>query len=203
MKYHLLYNVVAVAASLCLSCSDELPSEQPPQPVPEAALMDAVPGVVCMQVSEELAGRLSDAGSGTETRAMQSCLTRSADAIRLNSVEPVFRIGGKFEARQRRSGLHRWYKVRFDNEVPVSSAIRTLSKEQGVESVEPVYPIYLEGEAAWPLALPASDTRISNAGLPFNDPLLGKQWALHNDASLNAKFVAGADVNAFEAWKVT
>ena len=203
MKYHLLYNVVAVAVSLCLSCSDELPSEQPPQPVPEAALMDAVPGVVCMQVSEELAGRLSDAGSGTETRAMQSCLTRSADAIRLNSVEPVFRIGGKFEARQRRSGLHRWYKVRFDNEVPVSSAIRTLSKEQGVESVEPVYPIYLEGEAAWPLALPASDTRISNAGLPFNDPLLGKQWALHNDASLNAKFVAGADVNAFEAWKVT
>ena len=203
MKYKLLYNIIFIATLVCLSCSDELPSGQSQQSGPGVALKNVIPGVVCIQLSEELADRLSDADNGAETRVIQSNLTRSADAIKLYSIEPVFRVGGKFEARQRRWGLHRWYKVRFDNEIPVSNAINMLNREPDVEWVDPVYPLYLEGESAWPLSLPTSGARISNAALPFDDPLLGKQWSLHNDASLNKDFVIGADVNVFEAWKVT
>ena len=207
MNKHILYSCLSAALLACASCTDTLQPEEPSPSVDGAVLVHegARPGVVNIQVTDELARQLEAVADSPATRAVQTLLTRAGDAVGTERVEPIFRVGGKYEARQRKAGLHRWYRVRFDKNVPVEKAASVFNKADGVQAVEMVYRVKQEG-SVWPILgmSQTAETRAANAtALPFNDPRLRDQWALNNNKSINPDFVPGADVNAFEAWKVT
>lgn len=119
---------------------------------------------------------------------LQIVTTRSGvdtDNGQLNSVirqlggtrlERVFPHAGKFEARTRKAGLHLWYQVSFDENIPTAEAMKALSGIPNVATVEPIY-----------------KGKTESVPLPYNDPYLPQQWHLYNNGS-NGMLAAGISV---------
>ncbi len=140
--------------------------------------INVYPGVARIKVTDQMAELLSKS-------------TSSADQVfagfNICSVHRVFSEEGKFEARTRKAGLHLWYKVTFNEEIPMSKSAIGLSELEGVQLVEYI-----------PRKRPQEE---SSYVYPFNDPHLPKQWHLYNDGSTNSGFVSGADINVMDVWK--
>lgn len=166
-------------------------------------------GVVRVKLSEEMVNRISVQTCGGVTTMGVDELDAIAREIGAKRIERTFPDAGRFEARQRKAGLHLWYEVYFDNDVPVTRASRDFNSADGVEIVEPLIAVKLpEYKQTKPLtfdefAMAHPATRL-NTGYPntFNDPGLGIQWNYHNDGSL-PEAVEGADIRAFEAWAIS
>ncbi|MFA6592215.1 MAG: S8 family serine peptidase [Bacteroidales bacterium] len=103
----------------------------------------------------------------------------AADALGVVSIERLFPDAGEFEPRTRAEGLHKWYVVHYDESVAVTKAETSLKDVPGVETVDVVPRLKLEG---------------------FNDPLLSKQWNYRNDGSLGSSYKAGIDINVQTIW---
>lgn len=124
---------------------------------------------------------------------LQIVTTRSGvdtDNSRLNSViqqlggtrlKRVFPHAGKFEARTREAGLHLWYRMAFDENIPTAEAMKALSDIPNVAIVEPIY-------------------KGKTESLPYNDPYFPQQWHLYNDGSNG--MLAGGDIGILEAWEI-
>lgn len=115
-------------------------------------------------------------------------------------------VPGKEEA-EAKFGLDRWYHVTFDESVPVTEAAGTLAASNAVMAVEfdkSHTPETLPGTSA-ENAVAASTESVKNgvSSYPFNDPYLSRQWNLYNDGTFNEKAAAGADVDVFDAWRLT
>ena len=68
----------------------------------------------------------ADHSSESELRGLLGNQLRSlTDEVKL---EPIFTIGGAYEALQREAGLDRWYKVSFDPSTDLSQALTELQK---------------------------------------------------------------------------
>jgi len=93
----------------------------------------------------------------------------------VKSLRRVFPYAGEFEPRTRREGLHRFYYVEFDQDVPGTKAAQDLSALPGVVHVTPQLPI--ETRSIW------------------NDPYFGMQWHL-----VNGRY-EGGDINVEKVWK--
>lgn len=102
--------------------------------------------------------------------------------LKISHIERTFPYGGKFEKRLRAEGLHLWYDVVFDQSVPLTKAtstiIRSLDNVDVIEFINEVRPEYV----------------------PFNDPRLPEQWH-YNNTGQKDEYVAGADINLFNAWE--
>lgn len=134
-------------------------------------------------------------------------LDRVAEELGATEVRKVFNEGGKFAERRRKFGLHLWYDVKFDDTLPVSRASAEFASLPGVAHVQPIYKIKLVDGGQQPLPseavyVPVWEMITRTAEAPFNDPELGKQWHYNNDGS-KTRWIAGSDINAFEAWKTT
>ncbi len=135
-------------------------------------------------------------------------LDRIASALGASEVRRTFTDGGRFAAARRAYGFHRWYDIRFDESVPVTRAQVDIAQLPWVESVAPIDRIHLEGVGTpyVPQYAPSSDfviddIRTEQSGeMFFNDPYLKKQWFLNNTGEMPGT-AAGADVNAYGAWK--
>lgn len=104
------------------------------------------------------------------------------------TIARTFPDAGVFEQRHREEGLHLWYDIIFDKDVPLTRAGDVAGKIDGVECVEYVY-----------------DAKPTNA-FTFNDPLFSKQWHYYNEGDTGESRkgkVAGCDINLLPAWKVT
>lgn len=99
----------------------------------------------------------------------------------VENMERLFPYAGEFEARTRAEGLHRWYRVRYDEEMPATKAGLALKEIPGVEIVEQA-------------------RRSKSTALPFNDPHLSKQWHYCNDGT-TSHWKKGADINVFPVWE--
>lgn len=96
-------------------------------------------------------------------------------------VERLFPYAGEFEERTRREGLHKWYRIRYDNSVMTKTkALEIAGNIPGVEEFEFPMPIKMQS-------------------LPFNDPSLSRQWHYINNGGSDA--VAGVDINVAPVWK--
>lgn len=126
----------------------------------------------------------------------------SQNSLQITSIKRLFQNAGKFEKRSRKAGLHLWYEVTFDKNIPVSKAISSLIDSNSIEYIEPVYRIQSvdKNSKFIPITLPA--TTSTHVSMPFNDPYLGNQWHYNNTGEL-PNSVSGADINLFEAWKQT
>lgn len=115
--------------------------------------------------------------------------TRAAGAVDLTSLGNcrlvrTFPDGGPFEARHREAGLHLWYDVFFDENLPLTRAAVDLGSLEGVETVEYV-----------------QKTREQSV-FPFNDPYFPLQWHYYNPGT-GAGAVEGSDINLLPAWEKT
>lgn len=120
-----------------------------------------------------------DLGSGrivTKSQELNSVL----DELGISTIERLFPDAGEFEPRTRASGLHRFYKVKFSEEQPLTKAASSLEDVPGVMNVE-------------------KKPKIRPSG--FNDPKLNEQWHYFNDGTQGSGFKAGADINVKPVWE--
>ncbi len=116
--------------------------------------------------------------------------TKSSDLPSLDVYTAVrtFPPAGKFEERHREAGLHLWYDIVFDENVPLTKAADDVRNLDGVEYVELVREVK-------PCAV-----------FPFDDPLFSRQWHYYNTGDTGGSKdgkVAGSDINLLPAWEVT
>lgn len=174
--------ILAAAAVLFSACQDNLEdSAQQALEVKSSAVEKEspfLPGTTIVELSEETAGILGD-GSSSATKAGISVFSTVVGEIGNVTYERVYPDAGEFEPRHREAGLHRWYYVRYDSNVPADKAAESLVKVGGVISAEPVRKVY-------------------NTGY-FNDPRLGDQWHYFNDGSRSG-WSEGCDINVVPVW---
>ncbi|SHE70641.1 Por secretion system C-terminal sorting domain-containing protein [Mariniphaga anaerophila] len=118
---------------------------------------------------------------------------------KIRSMKRTFPEAGRFEARTRKAGLHLWYDVEFDTEVPLGEARQNLSGIQGVKKVEyrPVA-TWFRDDNTTEIANEITNniTKSATAAVPFNDPRLPEQWHYQNEDGYSS-------INLFGAWEYT
>lgn len=166
-------------AALC-GCADGLEQGIPALPAQESVQEGAaVPGVMTIYTSESLAEKLLELRTEDGMLAeIPACL--HIPDVRIKSVRTAFMIGGRFEARQRTEGLHRWFTVEYDKDIPPTKASSDFLDIEGIEFTEPVL-------------------RIKSAAADMNDPYLSEQWHYGNTGQHG--FTSGVDMKLRQAWE--
>ena len=165
MKNHSLICLLLTAA-LC-ACSTQ---DMTPESAPRVRPGNALPGRAVVLLSEQMADELD----GPDFSAV-------AGQIGILSAERIFPDAGEFEARHRAAGLHRWYRIRYDEGIPATKAETDLAALPGVEAVQ-------------------TPRRKVQRGY-FNDKFYSRQWNLENDGTLGSNFIKGADINVRPVWE--
>ncbi len=184
MKNIRLLSLAALAAFTFTGCQEDmvLPDENmdsPDQVQEEAPAV--IPGEAIVYFSDEMIELIeSDLADGNLV-TKSSDLNYLTESIGITSMTRLFPHAGKFEERTRAEGLHKWYKVKYDQAVPMTKATSDLSSFPGIEIVEEVRSIQ------------RTDV--------FNDPKFGQQWHYYNTGSLHKSHAAGADINVLPVWE--
>ena len=164
-----------------------------------------VPGCIRVKISPDAQPLPTGVMTRGEISTGIDALDRIAEEFGDTEIKRVFSDGGKFAERRRKYGLHLWYDIYFDEEVPVTRAETSLKTVPGIDVVEFVYPVKLvdasKGIQSEVLYKPTSEG-LRPSELFFNDPGLAQQWHYNNTGTVN-KSVAGADINIYEFWKIT
>ncbi len=192
MKYRII--MLAAIAAIGTSCLKDTVQELTPE---QDALMaklvgnplsDAEDGVLLVKFDSETAGRIASGDASP------------FDGMDVSSLTPALPVQPKNTEIARKYGLDRWYRVTFDESIPVKkaaekfAAIPEITALQYNSFIEPVKP-----EKVIPFE-PVPETK-AESDLPFDDPYLGKQWNLINKGGSGA--IAGADVGVKDAWRLT
>lgn len=192
MKYRII--MLAAIAAIGTSCLKDTVQELTPE---QDALMaklignplsDAEDGVLLVKFDSETAGRIASGDASP------------FDGMDISSLTPALPVQPKNTEIARKYGLDRWYRVTFDESIPVKkaaekfAAIPEITALQYNSFIEPVKP-----EKVIPFE-PGPETK-AESDLPFDDPYLGKQWNLINNGGSGA--IAGADVGVKDAWRLT
>lgn len=171
--------LLPLAALLALACSKEMEQSVPAEPVKEPAVEVGevtIPGVAEVRFEDSLLEiveqDLLDGSVKTKSPALNGVL---AD-LGIISLERIFSVDPENEEEHRAFGLHRWYRVTFNPEVPRTKASESMLSVPGISNVNPVY-------------------RKQTPAAFFNDPLFPKQWHFENHAT------TWADVNIVPVWR--
>ena len=179
-KGKIIFCIALCAAAI--SCQKEPqstvqgPADEPVAGVTESAVIQ---GVMKVKVSDELADRLLAQADATGLVSNPESAGLAVPGMEIKSVSSTFLIGGKFEARQRAAGLHKWFTVSYDENVPLTRASGNLSQIEGIELTEPAL-------------------KIRKTSVTMNDPQYPSQW--HYDNTGQNGFTAGVDIKLQEAW---
>lgn len=168
----------------------------------EISEQNTVRGTMKVVVSEDLAARLEaqSASDGVvRTKAVKSIM-----GPQITHMRRLFPPAGKFEARTRAEGLHLWYVVEYEPQTRATTAAAQLMQIPGVEKMEVVpqprlvgNPVVVSREDSPSVTAEESGT---SGTLPFDDPMLPKQWHYYNNGSLPTA-VSGCDINVVPVWK--
>lgn len=195
---------LAALAMIGVSCSKQENIQEPAaqQHTLTAKLVggtegELVPGSILVRLDAESAGLVKGGGFGS----ISSEIFGEVDVTSFRSALPV---QPKNTEVARKYGLDQWFIAEFDQQTPVTAVAGKVAQSSRVRSVQYnkfVEPIVSDKVfAAEDLVITkAADAEVEG----FNDPLAKHQWNLHNDGSISAKAVAGADVGVREAWRLT
>ena len=162
-----------VLLTALVSCARETPEIQETEPkAGQVTESEQAPSYVKVLFSEQLCDLVEEDLSRGQVRTRAEGLNGLVDELGIESMERLFPFAGEFEPRTRKEGLHRWYKVRYAQDIPATRATRAFEALPGVEMVEE--PI--------------------RASLTTDDRYWGDQWALYNT------HYPGMDVNVQEVW---
>ena len=153
-------------------------------------------GRMRIYVSDEMAGRLEES---------PLIFMEELSWMGITSVKRTFPREEEFEERTRSCGLHRWYDVEFNKEVPLTKAGDGLMEADGVDAIEyrPKLTRHGEQDTGWRKASDDSYNQLRQLQidrLPFDDPGMERQWNLFNNIS-SEYAQAGCDVNVVPAWQ--
>lgn len=180
MKHiHILY--IAIVAFMVMGCARELATDVQGEDMAKETVRTIVPGQAIIQFDDDMIELIEADLEEGNVVTRSSDLNDIKDALGIESMTRVFSHGGEFEARRRAAGLHKWYRVEFSNDIPVTKATADLAKIGGIVSVEPV--------------------RVIRSTSTFDDPRLKFQWHYINDGTLDSSHKKGADVNVAPVWE--
>jgi subtilisin family serine protease len=177
IKY--LYIYATVLALLMAGCARELDTQVADEV--QEPVQTIVPGQAIVQFDDAMIELIEADLEAGNLVTKSTSLNEIKDVLGIESMTRVFSHGGEFEPRHRAAGLHKWYKVVFSSDVPVTKATADLAEIGGIESVEPV--------------------RVKRSTSTFNDPRLKFQWHYINDGTLDSSHKKGADVNVAPVWE--
>lgn len=173
MKKTALFTSIFVFLAGCTAL-EPVPVEENTPSAPVKELKVAYnSGTVLVQFDEDMTA-LIESGASLRTKAPD--LDAILEDLGVVSLERVFPDAGPFEERTRREGLHRFYRLRFAEDRPVTKASDGLSGLPGVVSSHPELPVF------------------SRANY-YNDPYFSSQWHYVNNR------YAGADINVKPVWE--
>ena len=184
VRYSRIFQAIfALALVSCAGIPEPESSELLPEvPASEAPGSSTVPGKMIIELSEEFAAEVSEDLLGGEICQTKSSAVNDAFArMGAKSVRRLYEDGGEFEARHRAAGLHRWFVIEYDENVPETKASECIGGIPGVVSSEE-FPNFK------PTAI-------------FDDPRFDNQWHFYNDGSKGSKYKAGADINVLPVWE--
>lgn len=189
---------------LCLSaCVRQMAPEEPVVPEDQLARLEEnyYPGRMTLLVTDELAVRLEQRtdGEGYVLGAQTKALSFPFEEMGIVRMRRLFPDAGKFEARTRAEGLHRYYIVEFDPAQSLTKAGKDFSSIPGVVLAEPDPRIRIVGDTE-PVAYETGAPEARTAAMPFDDPRLPKQWHYYNDGTA-ASSLSGCDINVFPVWE--
>lgn len=201
-----LFMALLSAGALCGCVKEEMNSNS--APTPQAPVVeegdDIVEGWVRLKFSEDALPMPVGAFTRGAMNSGDEQLDSLAAALGATEVRRVFHEGGKFAERRRRFGLHLWYDVRFDENIPYTRAAAGFAGLPDIVHVQPIYKVQTLDNApsipAEAVYMPMSLAISRPDAMPYNDPDLPKQWHYNNTGD-GKNFVEGADINLFEAWK--
>ena len=173
-----LFVLLAIAAMMA-GCSRDIDTESPQLPAEEVPAI--VPGEAIVLFSDDMMSVIEGDLVAGNIVTKSSELNSLHELLGVTSMTRVFPDAGRFEARTRAEGLHRWYKVKYDSTIPATKASEGFHSVEGIEIVEPVRNI-----------------RITSI---FDDPKLPLQWHYYNDGSIDKDYTPGADINVMPVWE--
>ncbi len=165
-----------------------------------------MPGRLLVKLTPEAMKNIEPMAAGAaKLRSTNKALGRAFTELKVLKMQPYFHDGEKYRERRKAFGLDRWMVVYFDETTPTASAYASLRHFKDFEYVEVEHYLQAPSVSVTPVSQSElrSIERDRDKAMPANDPLLPKQWHYHNTGSLDPLSVAGADINLFEAWKVT
>ena len=161
---------------------------------------DAVEGELIIYVDDEAAERMLNAECATRSG---SAIDAIAAEIGATEIKPVFNLNINGDVKRAR-GMHRWFTVAFPESVNLEFAAQSLAAVESVERVQFATKIIAPTSKITEVD-PSQFAQTRSEELPYNDPMLSKQWHYRNlglsETYPSAK--AGADVNLFPAWEIT
>ena len=191
MKYRLMI-LAALAAIACTKEAGQAPSEQ--DSILTTKLVgetqaEGQEGILLVKVDGQTAESINS-GAGT----------LSFTDIEVTSVVPALGVKPKNAEAARKYGLDRWYKVTFDESIPLRKAAEAIAMNPQVVSLQ--YNSFIE-QIIPEKIIPYEGSVLTktDSDLPFDDPHLDKQWNLINNGRAGA--VEGADVGVKDAWRLT
>lgn len=198
--------ILALAGMFAVSCATDNVDQTGPVST-EAAVMEkfvntsekAVKGELIIYVDEKTAEQLE--GAAVATRSGVAALDAVAVELGAEQLSPVFNLKVNAE-RKRELGMHRWFTMTMPESADLDAAANALASLDVVERVQ--FSTQVEAPKYQAAEVDASFVTRSTEGLPFDDPMLSKQWHYNNDGTVdfpNAK--VGADINLFDAWELT
>lgn len=170
MKYRHIALVIAVFAA----CT-ELEVSQDTKDI-ESLTQESpvyVDGEIRVLFDEDLTLDLETALENGSMVTKSSGLNEVFSALNITSARRLFAHGGEFEPRMRKEGLHRWYVVEFEKDIPVTKAADDFRSLPGIELVE----------------------MVERAKLLSFDDMGSKLWGLYNES------VPGIDINVKHVWE--
>jgi hypothetical protein len=158
------------------------------------------PGLLRIKVTEDLAQRLETSPMSRNASNVLLTGVQSIDLAniryKVSEMKRVYRPAGKFEAKHRKYGLHRWYEIQMDKAASVFEALGVYQAIDNIERVEPSYKKKIIGSdkpGYGPVRV--SEKELKKAALTglANDPLLASQW--HYENTGQAGGTPGSDIS--------
>lgn len=223
MKKNFLYT--ALFALMLASCSEQEVIEQPSTPTGGTEVQlpaDVTSGELLIKFDPAMTEILDQVltvatrSGGAMTRSGIPSTDEVLDILGTYHFERIFPVDTKNEERTRTSGLHLWYRVKFDENTDLKEAAGRLAKLGEVAKVQANshiqrayrvdgYRSYVSESALRQKAA----TRTVTTGSTFSDPGLAYQWHYNNSGNnpfdnqnvLKNGSRPGCDVGCMEAWK--
>lgn len=117
-----------------------------------------VPGSAEVRFSAEMTEMIEESLASGSLETKSPGFNEVLVSLGVTSMERIFPYAGEFEERTRREGLHRWYRVKYDEDIPFTKSEDAFCCLEGVEIFEPERTLVVNGF--------------------FNDPRSEHQWNL-------------------------
>ncbi len=225
MKIFCFKTLAIFATLLCWGCTEFTEENAGGTPenneitVPAGALK----GSLAVKVSPEVADRIEAAATRSGfTRSGEASIDRLLEEIGAEGFFRVFPYDELYEQRHRKAGLHLWYGVEFDDEVPLERAAKLLAEEGVITAVQfnrlPRLRVRRPMRTMEALPAPSAEPTRADATLPMagavNDPYAKYHWSYDNPGGLSDRVYGlgsgsyfesqlGADIDLLNAWELT